>query len=203
MSHPSDTSTSADDFDDFFRRVRMGDESAARELVQKYESVIRREARMMTEDPRLMRLFDSIDVSQSVFASFFHRCSIGQYDLENIDQLSGLLIRIARNKLASRAREACRIKRDVRRIVSVDATQHWQLESTDPDPCEKMIDDEQIAAVREKLTETEWRLLEMRMQGYRWSEIAQKLGGTAHARRIQLTRALAYFRETTDRDISV
>jgi RNA polymerase sigma-70 factor (ECF subfamily) len=58
-------------FDDFMRRVRSGDEQAAAELVRQFEPLIRREVRYQLRDRRLYRLFDSMDICQSVLASFF------------------------------------------------------------------------------------------------------------------------------------
>ncbi len=90
-------------FAEFVRRIRAGDDTAAEELVRRYEPLIRREVRLRIEDDRLNRAFDSIDVSQSVLASFFVRAAVGQYDLDRPDQLTRLLVAMARNKLASRA----------------------------------------------------------------------------------------------------
>ena len=74
----------ADDntFADFLRRVRAGDEQAAAELVRRYESAVRVEVRMRLADSRLRRVLDSMDLCQSVLASFFIRAAAGQYDLE-------------------------------------------------------------------------------------------------------------------------
>ena len=93
-------------FDNFIRRIRAGDEQAAEELVRKYEPLIRREVRMHLEDRRLGQLFDSMDICQSVLASFFVRTAAGQYDLTKSDQLLKLLVTMVRNKLASAARAA-------------------------------------------------------------------------------------------------
>src|SRR4051812_55008 len=46
-------------FRDLIRRVRAGDEAAAREVVRIYEPAIRREARVRLVDTRLRRMFDS------------------------------------------------------------------------------------------------------------------------------------------------
>src|SRR4051794_4681777 len=43
-------------FAEFLSRVRAGDESAAAELVQQYEPLLRREVRMRLTDPSLFRL---------------------------------------------------------------------------------------------------------------------------------------------------
>src|SRR5947209_918174 len=87
-------------FHSFMTRVRAGDEAAARELVERFEKVIRREVRLRLYDLRMQRLFDSMDISQSVLTSFFTRASTGQFDLESPEQLVRLLVRMARNKLA-------------------------------------------------------------------------------------------------------
>src|SRR5947208_3012046 len=112
--------TMSDDgtFADFVRRIRAGDEQAAAELVRKYEPLIRREVRLQLEDRRLNRIFDSLDVCQSVLASFFLRTAAGQYDLEQPAQLVQLLVTMARNKLASEARRQNRQRRDHRRVAA-------------------------------------------------------------------------------------
>src|ERR1700722_16338340 len=101
----------------FMRRIRAGDGRAAEELVRLYEPLIRREVRLHLEDRRLARLFDSMDVCQSVLGSFFLRAAAGQYDLERPDQLAKLLVTMARNKLASAARGEHRRRRDQRRVA--------------------------------------------------------------------------------------
>ena len=95
----------ASDFDDLIRRVRAGDEAAAAGLVRRYEPAIRRAVRIRLADTRLARAFDSMDVCQSVLASFFVRAALGQYELDTPDQLLRLLATITRNKLADQARK--------------------------------------------------------------------------------------------------
>ena len=51
-------------FTEFIRRIRAGDDRAARELVDRYEPVIRREVRLRLKDPRLNSRFDWTDVCQ-------------------------------------------------------------------------------------------------------------------------------------------
>src|SRR4051812_44768072 len=92
------------DFQDLIRRIRAGDEAAAAALVRTYEPAIRREARVRLSDSRLRRLFDSMDICQSVLASFFVRAALGQYELEQPEQLLRLLVDMSRKKLVDRAR---------------------------------------------------------------------------------------------------
>src|SRR5262249_35457012 len=93
-------------FPELIRRVRMGDDQAAAELVRRYEPAIRRVARVRLTDPRLQRLFDSMDVCQSVFGSFFIRTALGEYELETPEQLLHLLAAMTRKKVVDQSRRA-------------------------------------------------------------------------------------------------
>src|SRR4029079_11448222 len=95
---------------------------AAMELVRRFEPLIRREVRLRIGDDRLNRAFDSADVSQYVFASFFPRAAGGEFELSGPEQLARLLMTMARNRLVSRVRRERRKIRDVRRVQSESAT---------------------------------------------------------------------------------
>src|SRR6188768_1022559 len=95
----------ATSFTTFMTRVRAGDQQATTELVRLYEPEIRREVRLRLRDPRLRRDFDSMDICQSVLASFFVRAALGQYELDQPEQLLRLLVDMSRKKLVDHARE--------------------------------------------------------------------------------------------------
>ena len=84
-----------------------------------YELDIRVAVRTRLSDPALRQQFDSMDICQSVLASFFLRAAAGQYDLREPEQLMALLTQMARNKLAMHARSQYQQRRDVRRLTSV------------------------------------------------------------------------------------
>jgi RNA polymerase sigma-70 factor (ECF subfamily) len=178
------------DFSDFIRRIRAGDERAAEELVRHYEPLIRREVRLHLEDRRLYRLFDSMDVCQSVLASFFVRTAAGQYDLERPEQVLKLLVTMARNKLASAARSEHRQRRDHRRRTGEGATGLETVAAAGPSPSEQLAGKELLDRVRRALSDEEKQLVELRSQGLAWADIAAQVGGTVQARRMQLSRAL-------------
>src|SRR5262249_21361903 len=121
-------------FTEFIRRIRAGDEQAAVELVRHYEPLIRREVRLQLEDQRLCRLFDSMDVCQSVLKSSFSRTATGEYDLDTREQLQRLLVTMARNKLASAARSEHRWRRDNRRVAADGAEQLEGVADDAPSP---------------------------------------------------------------------
>src|SRR5271170_4076204 len=100
-----DESTARAEYPEFIRRIREGDEQAAEELVRRYEPEIRLEVRgwLRLRNPGLRRVFDSMDICQSVLASFFARAAVGDFDLDEPPQLIRLLVGMARKKVAEQA----------------------------------------------------------------------------------------------------
>jgi RNA polymerase sigma-70 factor (ECF subfamily) len=181
--------TDQDPFPELIRRIRAGDEQAARELVLQYEPLIRRQVRLHLEDRRLCRLFDSMDVCQSVLLSFFLRSAAGEYDLESPEQLQRLLVTMARNKLASAARHQHRQCRDQRRAA--DGAEPLQgVAGGEASPSQQVAGRELLERFRQGLDAEERQLADLRAEGLAWAEVAARLGGTAQARRMQLTRAV-------------
>jgi RNA polymerase sigma-70 factor (ECF subfamily) len=178
------------EFNEFIRRIRAGDAATAVELVRDYEPLIRREVRLHLEDRRLSRLFDSLDICQSVLASFFVRSAAGQYHLESQAHLLKLLVSMARNKLASAARLHYRERRDTRRLSSRGQETVARLVASEADPVEIVAGRDLLDRFRKCLNAEERQLAEWRSDGISWTEIAVRLGGTPDARRLQLSRAV-------------
>src|SRR5439155_1221107 len=109
-----------DSFAQFIRRIGTGDAQAAEQLIKEYESGIRLEVKLRLRDSRLRRLFDSMDICQSVLGSFFVRAAAEQYDLEQPEQLLKLLVAMVRNKVAYHARRHQAQSRDHRRNQAID-----------------------------------------------------------------------------------
>jgi RNA polymerase sigma factor (sigma-70 family) len=176
-------------FAGFIRRVRAGDERAARELVERYGPAIRRAVRVRLRDPRLQRLIESVDICQSVFASFFLRTALGQYDIESPDQLLRLLATIARNKLAYQARReraSCRDQGRVNTGALID-----DCPALEASPSRQFEARELLDEARSRLTDDERCLFERRARGASWAEIAVELGGSPDALRVRLARGVA------------
>jgi RNA polymerase sigma factor (sigma-70 family) len=177
-------------FTDFIQRIRAGDDQAAEELVRRYEPLIRREVRLRIEDERLNRAFDSMDVCQSVLASFFVRAATGQYDLDEPQNLVQLLVTMARNKLASKARLEHRQRRDSRRVTGVSSEVMAELSDGQPSPSEILSRRELLERLRASLTDEERAIADLRGQGLDWEQVAERLGGSGNTRRMQLTRGI-------------
>ena len=176
-------------FVDLIGRLRVGDPRAAEELVRAYEPAIRMEVHCRLRDPRLRRAFDSMDVCQSVLASFFVRAAAGEYDLEQPDQLRKLLVGMARKKLFFQVRKQRAQRRDVRRLEPINRDDAAAA-ATDPSPSRLCEAKDLLHSLQQRLTPEERQLAVLRAQGREWLDIAAQVGGTPSGRRKQLTRAI-------------
>jgi RNA polymerase sigma-70 factor (ECF subfamily) len=172
---------------DLIQRVRAGEQQAAAELVRRYEPAIRRAVRIRIVDHRLQALFDSMDICQSVLGSFFVRVALGEYQLENAEQLLKLLVRMARNKAADAVKKERAACRDYRRAECL-GTRDFAKEDTSPS--EEVTGRELLEAFRKRLSQDERHLAEQRALGRSWAEIAAERSSNADALRIQLARAI-------------
>ena len=81
-------------FLELMQRVRAGEETAALELHATYADQLQRIIRVRLTQPALRRQIDSLDICQSVFADFFVRTALGQYDLAVLNKLPfGVIIK--------------------------------------------------------------------------------------------------------------
>jgi len=176
-------------FQDLIRRVQAGDQDAATELVRRYEATVRRVVRFRLVDARLGAAFDSMDICQSVLASFFVRAASGQFDLHQPEDLVKLLATMARNKLADQARRERAGRRDRRRVTGTGSATD-RLATRDPSPSQQVAADELLREARRRLTPAERQLVELGGQGRDWADIAAELGEDAVVLRKRLSRAL-------------
>jgi RNA polymerase sigma factor (sigma-70 family) len=174
------------DFSGFLADVRAGEGAAAAELVRRYEPYLRRLIRLRLHDPRLRRLLESTDICQSILAEFFARAGRGEFNLRSHEQLAGLLLAMARNKLLTQAR---------RHHQPGSLPPGWDAADPHPSPAEQAADRDLLQAVRDRLSPEEWSLFEQnKLRGRTWAEIAAENGADANALRMRLTRALARVR---------
>jgi RNA polymerase sigma-70 factor (ECF subfamily) len=172
-------------------RLRAGEARAAEELVREYEPVIRSWVRvwLRRQDARLRRVFDSMDVCQSVLASFFVRAAAGQYDLDGPGRLTALLAQMARYKLSCEVRKQTARRRDVRRTDG-GGLDGVPVAAAAPTPSARLAGRELLDEVRRRLSDEERRIADRRGEGQDWVTVAAELGGTPDGRRMQLARAL-------------
>ena len=179
-------------FDELMARVQAGDPDAAEELVREYEPDIRLEirVRLRVQDGRVRRMLDSMDVTQSVLASFFAGVTAGRFAPRHPQQLLALLVTMARNKLLSRVREQRQQRRDARRGESFNPALH-DVASAGESPSQIVANRELLGEFRKRLSAEERLIADRRAEGQAWTAIAEELGGSAEGRRKQLERAFA------------
>jgi RNA polymerase sigma factor (sigma-70 family) len=197
----SESPSGPESFRALIARVRAGDEQAAAELVRRYEPAIRRAARVRLVDTRLNRLLDSMDICQSVMASFFVRAALGQFELETPDQLLRLLATMTRNKLAGQVKGHRAARRDFRRVAAAPGDREGeadagaeriagQIAGPDPTPSRDLAARELLEEALRRLSPEERRILDGREQGGQWAQIAAELGSSPEAVRKKLARAV-------------
>jgi DNA-directed RNA polymerase specialized sigma24 family protein len=177
-----------DNFRDLVRRVRSGDGGAAEELVRRYEPALRIAVRVRLTDRRLRRVLDSVDVCQSVLASFFVRAASGQFDLDRPEQLLGLLATMARNKVTNLALKERAARRGGGRVRAGLG----DADPADPAPSASQVvaGEELLRAFRDRLSVEERDLADRRARGDAWADIAEGVGGDPDALRMRLGRAI-------------
>jgi RNA polymerase sigma-70 factor, ECF subfamily len=156
--------------------LRNGDELAAAQLYQRYAHRLRALAEKNTGKD-LANRFDSEDVIQSVFRSFFERARNGLYDVPTGGDLWPLLLVIALQKVrayGTHHRAGCR---DVRREQGSDdqetvrlASQRFKLE--EPQSLLELIAEETL----ELLPALHRQVARWRLEGYDHQEIAKMAG---------------------------
>jgi len=164
MHHESEPLTSDGSL---LRRVQSGEAAAATELYSRYAARLRGLARTWIGGD-LQPRFDADDVLQSVFRTFFRRAAAGQYHVPKGEELWGLLLVIALNKLRGLAAHHRAAKRSVR------STAAYELAEQRADPTEaeagqilRML----VAELLEELPPASARLVELRITGHSVDEI--------------------------------
>lgn len=154
-----------------------GTETAAEELLRMCGpmifSIIRR--RLGPRSPR----FDSADIAQAVWASFFGNRDRLK-DFAAIDDLVRYLAGMALNKVQkSQRREFFTQKRAIRRELRIDAGEvaaRGELRSPTPTPSQFAIADEAWKRLLADASPSEQQLVFMRLEGKTQEEIASEIG---------------------------
>lgn len=190
-SPPTPEMDNDEPIDALIQRVRSGDERAAAILVQRYEVEICAEIRRRMRRDWARRVVDTADICQSVMASFFFRVALGQYDFHGEQDLVRLLIRMAQNKVVSQRRHQHRQSRDIARTQSLDAMgADSALDDEQPSPLQQASLADSLAYVRNRLSDSERTILDLRLAGLTWPEVAIQARKTEEAARKELRRAI-------------
>jgi RNA polymerase sigma-70 factor (ECF subfamily) len=162
---------------DFLRRIQAGDESAARELLSRFEAEVRLVVRRQL--PRLLRSrFDSLDFLQSVWGSFFRRMRTAPTEFEDSRHLVAFLARAAKNKVIDEYRRAASRKQDMHREEPLwgDGMRPRDVPDPTDSPSEVAEAREVLVRLRELMPADRRAILEMKAEGLSSKDIGERLG---------------------------
>jgi RNA polymerase sigma-70 factor (ECF subfamily) len=157
--------------------LRKGDEEAARKLFNAYAERLLSLARWRISQ-RMARRVDPEDIVQSVFRTFFTRVKSGHLTFEEQDDLSKLLVSITVRKTLRQIAFHRAAKRDPAMEVAQDDSSAQSLpdvESVEPSPEAEVVFVDLLEHFLARLEPRDRQILELRLQGYRTAEIAEKL----------------------------
>jgi RNA polymerase sigma-70 factor (ECF subfamily) len=174
-------------------RFREGEQDAATELYVRYARRLQALAQRQTGADLAAR-FDPEDVVQSVFRTFFRRAAEGCYEAPGGEELWGLLLVIALNKVRKLASRHRAEKRSAQRTVAAE----------DAGELVRMADGDALAydtmrLVVEELIESlpppQDAVVRLRIEGHEVADIARATGRSKRT----VERTLQQFRERLNR----
>jgi DNA-directed RNA polymerase specialized sigma24 family protein len=179
-------------FSDLIERAKQGEPDAARLLIERYESAIRRQVRFSLLDNHLRRVLEETDVCQSVLGRFFVGLWAGRFEIDRPEQLVALLKKLVKNKIVDQARYWNAERRNIRRnVVPLESETPIELASDEPTPSRIVADAELLAEFERRLSEEERAILVLRRQGLSWAEVSERVsGGGGEATRKRFERAI-------------
>ncbi len=171
----------ADDDQVFARLVQRasdGSQQAAQELVQTYSRCILRTVRR-TLNTQMRGKFDSDDFVQAVWASFFATPSKWA-DLQQPQQLIGLLRRMVRNKVVDEHRrrmatQKYRVQRELPLQLLDGAERNW-LRSHDPSPSQWAMANERWRGLLRGHGPRHRAIVRLKLRGMTNRSVAERLG---------------------------
>lgn len=194
--HPHEQ-TSERQIDELMDSAASGCEDAAIELVRRFDSQIRMEARSrLHHAPQTRRLHDSTDIAQSVFLRFFQGLRNRTIDWRCSRQTNSLLRTICRNKVKEKIRMHRAACRDQRRERPLNDSTEPFFAPTTADDTSASVDESSCTTQVNQLLESlgngnqspESKIMQLRADGYTWAEIAERVGLSADACRMRLER---------------
>lgn len=166
-------------FKNLLARVQAGDHEAGAAVYRQFASRLIALARQKL-DPRIREKLDPEDVVQSVFLSFFHRHAGGEYEIQNVESLWGLLSLITIRKCGHKIEHfyaACRnVARESKpRPLDDDASRFWEAIAEGPTPSQALLLTETLEGLMRPLDDRQRQILTLALQGHEHAEIAAQL----------------------------
>ncbi|HZL90028.1 MAG TPA: sigma-70 family RNA polymerase sigma factor [Pirellulaceae bacterium] len=164
-----------DDFLALVGRVRDGDETAARDLVGRYERAVLRAVRSRLGQS-MRRAMDSMDVVQSVHQSLLLGLRSQRYEMNSPAQLIALAVVMVQRKIARHWRKIKRFPTAGETVSHSHGTPLNGVTSDEPAPAEVAAADDLLAQFLSQLNEFDQTLVRLKLDGNSSVEAAAILG---------------------------
>jgi RNA polymerase sigma-70 factor (ECF subfamily) len=164
------------EFAQLIERVRAGSEDAARELIARYGGAVIRVIRSRL-DRKLRAKYDSADLAQDVWASFFNG-ALSRYPLRTPTDLAHLLTRMAGHKAVDAFRAWHHTRRRREHLMD-SATVRQEVRDVcagQKSPSQAVAVEEEWEQVLQQQSARDQRILILLRQGHSYQEIADELG---------------------------
>ena len=174
-------------FEKMLAAVRSGDEASVADLLSRHEHNLRRVIGLRLNDPKLRRLFDTMDIYQSVVLDFLKWVPTGGAALQSPEHLGNMLTRMVRLKILAKARAAKNRPHGL--------PDDYDLAAAGPTPS-RVVATEDLARffLARIADDADRRLVERRFSGLSWEEVAEGTGQSADLARIKVTRLIERLR---------
>jgi len=183
-----------DEFLTLLARVRAGDESAASDLVQRYQRAVLRCVRSRL-GKSMRRSLDSADVLQSVHRSLLIGIRNDRYHLSSPQALIGLAAVMVQRKVARLWRTLKRLPASGLDAADSRAPRVDRLASPDPTPCAAASAATLLEQLLSQLDDFDQRLVRLKLDGHNSVEAAAILGRDPAFVRMRWTRLRQKLRE--------
>lgn len=182
MADASDQPLTEASEEQLLERWKSGEETAAKEIVERYVTRLIALARTRLS-AKLRRRVDPEDVVQSAYRSFFRHAADDRYVLNRSGDLWRLLAAIVMNKLHGQVEFHSAKKRSIRmeesRMYPAGENNSFvnpAVFAKHPTTSEMLGVNEELQRTMHDLPENHQKILEMRLQGHNVSDIAEEIG---------------------------
>lgn len=165
-------------------RIRLKDENALAELLERYREPIQRVARRLL-GRALRPHLDSADLMQLVHETLLVGVRGQTIDITQPDKMMALAVTLLRRKVAYYWRK---IKRDPAMKDTVDIAGAGQIASESESPVDTFAFSEEVEKLLQSLDPVDRRLLELRLEGHTTADVANILMIDACTLRVRLGR---------------
>jgi len=196
QGQPSPCGTNTSDRS-LLRRFRGGSEDAATELYVRYAHRLRALIKKRCS-AELARRLEPDDLVQSVFRRFFRRVRQGDYDVPAGEELWGLFLVIALNRIRAAETFHRADKRDVRLTVADGETETILEGARGGDEVAYSVLQLTITEALDRLPPAQQQMLELRIQGHEVAEIAAITGRSKRTVERNLQEVRAWLRTVLD-----